>query len=80
VGERLNRYGRWRRVAGENNYYGAFTGVDMVRQLIIDDGVANRGHRVALFNPRFEVTGIACGPHPRFRVMCSINYAARYVD
>ena len=76
--DRLNRYGQWSRMAAENISYGAFTGPDVVRQFIIDDGVPTRGHRIMLLNPVFEKTGVACGPHPRYRIMCVMTYAADY--
>ena len=34
--------------------------------LIVDDGVADRGHRVAIYNPRFRVVGIASGAHSEY--------------
>jgi uncharacterized protein YkwD len=55
--------------------YGAFDATDVVRQLVIDDGVPGRGHRKAVFGARLRYAGVACGPHPTFRTMCVIEMA-----
>jgi uncharacterized protein YkwD len=74
--ERIERHGEWVGLIAENIGYGYSTGQDVVRQLIIDDGVADRGHRVNIFNPRLRVMGVACGPHQRYRLMCVIDFAS----
>lgn len=53
--------------------YGAIDAVDAIRQLIVDDGVPDRGHRGILFDPRLRYAGVACGPHPEYRTMCVID-------
>jgi len=78
--QRLNRYGTWKIMAAENISYGASTGADVVRQLVIDDGFQIRGHRIMLLNPVLEKTGVACGPHPRYQVMCVMTYAGDYQE
>ena len=47
--------------------------------LLIDDGVANRGHRNRLLDPSFRVTGIACGDH-KMGAMCVITLAGDFTD
>jgi uncharacterized protein YkwD len=79
-GERLNRYGRWSTLAGENVAYGERSAREIVMALVIDDGVRGRGHRKNIFNPMFAFAGAACGPHARYRSVCSIEFAAAYAE
>jgi uncharacterized protein YkwD len=80
VRERIERHGKWERLIGENIGYGPEGARNMVMQLIIDDGVPDRGHRVNTFSRDFTAAGIACGPHSRFGSMCVIDFAGGFRD
>jgi uncharacterized protein YkwD len=78
-GSRISRYGAWGVSYAENVDYGPFTtGRDVVIDLIVDDGVRDRGHRRNIFDPSARVVGIACGPHPRYGSTCVIDQAGSF--
>ena len=73
--DRMRRRGGGAYVA-EVIAYGSSDAADVVRQLIVDDGVADRGHRSILYSSDLRFAGVACGPHPEYRIMCVIDLAA----
>lgn len=73
--ERLHRQGVWRAMSAEAVSYGYDTAAGVVRQLVLDDGVVNRGHRQTLFDPNLQIAGAGCGPHAVYRYMCVIDFA-----
>jgi uncharacterized protein YkwD len=78
--ERIERQGTWERQIAENIGYGPTDARNMVMQLIIDDGVPDRGHRMNIFSAAFKTAGVACGTHPRFSSMCVIDFAGGFRD
>jgi uncharacterized protein YkwD len=78
---RVSRYGRWFGVVSENIQYGrAATAHDVVADLVIDDGVQDRGHRRNALDPDIRVAGVACGPHATYGQMCVIVHAGDYAE
>ena len=73
--KRLAKFGRFEKRMGENLSYGKTTGVDVIMQLFIDDGVPDRGHRDNLMNDQFRVVGSYSGSHKKFRTMNCMDYA-----
>ncbi|WP_428627233.1 CAP domain-containing protein [Sphingopyxis sp.] len=52
--------------------YGHHSPAGVIDQLLIDDGVPDRGHRHSLLRPEHRYAGVACGTHPVHRTMCVI--------
>lgn len=81
--DRVSRYGTWHESIAENLAFGQYQPDDarwVVMQLLIDDGVDDRGHRTNIFNPAYTTVGVSCGPHRDFGGMCVIVYAGGYVE
>ncbi|HUQ31859.1 MAG TPA: CAP domain-containing protein [Pyrinomonadaceae bacterium] len=77
---RLERYGRWDGVVGENIVYDVSTAREIVIGLIIDDGTANRGHRRNIFDPNHRVAGISVMDSPANGAKCVLDYAGGFAD
>jgi uncharacterized protein YkwD len=69
--DRLMARGGGSRVA-EALSYGQGHPLDVVIQLIVDDGVSGRGHRTILLDPAYDHAGAGCGIHRNYQLMCTI--------
>ncbi|KTE21745.1 hypothetical protein ATE67_03550 [Sphingopyxis sp. H050] len=52
--------------------YGHHTPAGVIHQLLIDDGVPDRGHRYSLLRAEHRYAGVACGTHKVHRTMCVV--------
>jgi uncharacterized protein YkwD len=77
---RMERYGRWESVNGENIAYEVTTARQIVIGMIIDDGVANRGHRKNIFDANYHSAGININTSPPYGAKCVITYAGGFTD
>ena len=77
---RMERYGQWRGAVAENIAYGENPARDVVLQLVIDDGVPGRGHREALLESDWGISGVACGRHRDYGQICVMDYAVGYEE
>lgn len=77
---RIRRHGVPAALAAENIAYGPARPSDVVRELIIDSGVPNRGHRRNIFYDGLEYAGVSCGPHKDYAAMCVIDFVGRTAD
>lgn len=75
LNQRLQAQGFFAGITAEGISYGQDSPRDVVRQLVVDSGVAGRGHRLDLFSRAYQAAGVACGPHRRWGEMCVIDYA-----
>lgn len=59
----------------ENCQYGYSDALSIVVDLLIDEDVADLGHRKTILNPTLKYAGASIQPHKKFRVNCVIDYA-----
>jgi uncharacterized protein YkwD len=59
---------------GENCSYGYSDALDIVMQLLIDDGIKNLGHRKNILDPKFTHIGVAIRKHKRYDWNCVQNF------
>ncbi|HEY6188529.1 MAG TPA: CAP domain-containing protein [Pyrinomonadaceae bacterium] len=78
---RASRYGDWTNNIGENIVYQAMTSArESVMGLIIDDGIATRGHRKNIFDATYRAAGIAIGERSNLGTLCVITFAGGFTD
>jgi uncharacterized protein YkwD len=78
--QRISRHGHSGGLSGEVIDYGWTDAENIVIDLLIDDGVADRGHRKNVLHPLYAQAGVACGPHARYGTMCVVEMAEQYAD
>lgn len=78
--DRLVKRGQPESTFGEVINYGPEKPRWTVMQLLIDDGVPNRGHRKLIFDPSFHVAGAAIGPHRGYGAMTVVDMADAFSD
>jgi len=76
--QRIEAFGKWGGLIGEVIMYGDETPRMTVIQLVIDDGVPDRGHRKNIFNPGFRTAGAAIGPHRTYGTMTVVDMADEF--
>lgn len=77
--DRLLKYGTTN-YAGENIAFGSKTAKSVIRNLIIDDGVSNRGHRKNILDSKFNNVGFGIGFHSIYDTMVVQDFAKNFID
>jgi uncharacterized protein YkwD len=79
VKERISSHGKIINCYGENLSFHCDEAHEVLQQLIIDDGVLERGHRENLFNKEFKIFGCFSGPHKDFDIMTTMDFCGGLV-
>jgi len=59
---------------GENIYYGPYTPLEIVIQLLVDEGIEDLGHRKNLLSRKFNSIGVAIKPHKTYEYNCVMGF------
>ncbi len=78
--DRIAKYGKANGYMAENISYGAKTARKVIVQLIVDDGVASRGHRTNIFNKNLNFVGFAYGFHSKYQIMTVMDFAQNFTE
>jgi uncharacterized protein YkwD len=78
LSQRLDAHGVRAGLAAENISYGYQSPKAVVRQLIVDSGVPDRGHRVNIFGRNYQAAGVSCAPHKQWGAMCVIDFGGAF--
>ena len=79
---RISRYGTWGILCGENCAYGSVTAREIVVQLLIDDGVPSRGHRINILKQVFKKVGIGFNKTGKaaYGAVTVMDFAGSYIS
>ena len=77
---RIRSYAQWKKGVSETVGYGGKTGFDIVNNMLIDDGVSDRGHRLIMMDPVFHFVGSSVRPHGTYGFTAVIDYASSLDD
>jgi len=80
--DRQSRYGTWTTKCGECLWFGRVgaSAETIVADLIIDDGVPSRGHRLCIFDAKYAVASARVGVHATFGCMVVVEFAGEFVS
>lgn len=71
---RIKRYDPNTSYCGENIAYGSKTAMEIIRSLIVDDNVKDRGHRINTFKDYIHI-GVATGDHNTCGIMAVLDFS-----
>lgn len=72
--KRLRRYAAGGAM-GENCSYGYSDALQIVMQLLIDQGVPSLGHRRNILKPSYKYVGVSIKPHKKYRFNCVQDFS-----
>lgn len=62
---------------GENCQYGYNSAINIVMDLLIDEGIEDYGHRKNILNTKFKLVGVAIRPHKKYNDCTVIEFSSQ---
>jgi uncharacterized protein YkwD len=75
LSDRIENHAEWEVACGENLDFGSKNAVNIIVNLLVDDGVEARPKRNHLFNPKFRFVGVGVHEHREYDVVVVLDYA-----
>ena len=63
----------------ENCQYGYNKGIDILIDLLIDEGITDYGHRKALLDPKIEFIGVSIEKHKTYKYNCIMEFSGEII-
>ncbi len=76
----VKKYGNFEGDFNKSLEFGGINPINVLNNLVVGDGDANRGHRQTLFNSSFNLIGVANGKHPDFGSLTVIIFCTNFVS
>ena len=74
IEERVEKYLDYDYSISENIDFGGSSGIEVMVNLLVDDGVEKRTHRENLFSHKFQYFGVSVASHPEYEFCTIIDY------
>ena len=74
IEQRVEKYLEYDYSISENIDFGGSTGIEVIVNLLVDDGIKNRTHRDNLFSDKYEYYGVGVFEHPEYDYCTVIDY------
>ena len=74
IEQRVEKYLEYDYSLSENIDFGGSTGIEVIVNLLVDDGVKNRIHRDNLFSDKYDYYGVGVFEHPDYDFCTVIDY------
>ena len=74
VSDRIDRYCEWTGLCAENLDFGTKDAVNIIINLLVDDGIQSRPHRRHIFSEKFNFVGIAAALHKQYETVVVLDY------
>ena len=71
---RMDQFGKWQLISGENIAYGPSTSLGVMSILI-----KSPEHYANIYRSSFKLLGVYCGPHPVYKTNCVMDFSGGFV-